>query len=106
MDLDRIDLSTLDNDELERIAMILNLTKIQQDIAKTQQDIAKTQQTLEQDRERWILEQKRLELEREQMRLSQEKLQKELKWYPWLPLLTAMITGGAVVFLLTQLLQK
>ncbi len=87
VDINRIDLQVLDKDELERVKLMLDINKIQADIEATRQSINESQASVE------------------QMKINTAKMQKEMMWFPYIQIITTILTGGVVVFFLTKLLQ-
>ncbi|ELA08732.1 hypothetical protein MOMA_09241 [Moraxella macacae 0408225] len=112
-------LEDLTDHELQRLKTMIDIAKIQADIEMTRQSVNESQKRLDKDleesRERMEESRKRLEKDLEESRQRMEesrintaKLTKELAWYPWLQiattLLTGILTGGFVVFLLGKVL--
>lgn len=101
VDISRINLGELDKENLEKVKLMLDISKIQQDIATSQVTIEKIRQDVEQSRA--TVEQMRLA--NDKYLAETEKLRKETQWFPYLQIITTILTGGVVVFLLTKLLQ-
>lgn len=80
VDISRIDLGSLDRENLEKVKLMLDINKIQVDIEATRQSV-------------------------ELSRATVEKMRKENAWFPWLQIITTMLTGGFVVFFLTYFLK-
>ncbi|MDO4223928.1 MAG: hypothetical protein Q4D05_07875 [Acinetobacter sp.] len=86
------DLETATDAELEKMAKILNITKMQLDIAKIQQEINQNHEinmaTIE------------------KMKAETEKIQKETKFYPMLTFTMGIVAviGGTVAAVITKLL--
>lgn len=93
VDISRIELQALDKDELERVKLMLDISKIQSDIQATQQSIEESKARSRQ-----------ADATLEQIRVTVAKMEKENQWFPWLQIMTTFLTGGVVVFLLTKLL--
>lgn len=79
IDMSRIDLGTLNKEDLEKVKLMLDISKIQQSITESQASV-------------------------EQMKANTAKMQKEMAWFPYLQIITTILTGGGVVFLLTKFL--
>lgn len=95
-----MNLEELDKDELERVKLMVDISKIQADIEATRQSIEATRQSIDESHARI-----------EQMRLSNDKylaetarIRKETEWFPYIQIITTILTGGVVVYLLTKLL--
>lgn len=88
-----VNIDTADKPELERVTMMVNINKIQQDIVESQQRIAKIYQDLELDKKRWEADSKKLEAET-------LKIQKEGRWYPLLPIMLGFL--GVIIALYKQ----
>ncbi len=79
VDISRVDLQSLDKDDLEKVKLMLDINKIQADIEATRQSVNESRATV-------------------------EKMRKENQWFPWLQIMTTFLTGGVVVLVLTKLL--
>ncbi|UZA04785.1 hypothetical protein LP092_15005 (plasmid) [Moraxella bovis] len=81
MDISRIDLGSLEPADLEKVKMMLDIHKIQADIESTRQSVAESMATV-------------------------EKMRKENAWFPWLQIITTLmsglLTGGIIIFFLTH----
>lgn len=86
IDIRSIDLGSLGKDDLEKVKVMLDIHKIQQDIAESQARSRQADATLE------------------QIRVTVAKMEKENKWFPWIQIITTMLTGGIVVFFLAYFL--
>ncbi|WP_323842929.1 hypothetical protein [Moraxella sp. Pampa] len=101
VDISRIDLGALDKENLEKVKLMLDISKIQADIEMTRQSVGKNQVDIESIRQSIAESQASVE----QMKANTAKMQKEMAWFPYLQIITTILTGGVVVFLLTKLLQ-
>lgn len=83
IDIKQIDLGNLNKDELDKVKIMLDISKIQQDISESQARSRQADATI-------------------------EKMRKENSWFPWLQiittLITSLLTGGVVVYALSKLL--
>lgn len=87
VDISRINLGELDRESLEKVKLMLDISKIQQDIVESQSRVGKIEQDVAESR------------------AMVAKMQKEMAWFPYLQIITTILTGGVVVFLLTKFLQ-
>ncbi|OPH36259.1 hypothetical protein LU276_03950 [Moraxella haemolytica] len=83
VDISRIDLQTLDKENLEKVKLMLDISKIQQDIATSQATVEK------------------MRIENDKFVAETKKIEKEARFYPYVTLGSAMV-GGLIVFVLTR----
>lgn len=107
----QIDIESLDKDELERVRLMLDISKIQADIEATRQSVEESRLRGKQIEQSIKESQQGMEATRQSIKESQatiEKMRKELAWYPYLQiattLVTGLLTGGVVVFFLSKVL--
>lgn len=108
VDISRIDLQTLDKDNLEKVKLMLDISKIQADIEMTRQSITESQERMQLNKDRYQadLEQMRQDVAEsratvEQIKANTKKIEKEARFYPYVTLGAAMV-GGLIVFVLTR----
>lgn len=104
VDISRIELQALDKDELERVKLMLDISKIQADIEMTRQSITESQERVKLNADRYQADLEQMRQSVAQSQATVEKMRKENQWFPWLQIMTTFLTGGVVVFLLTKLL--
>lgn len=111
VDISRIDLQTLDKENLEKVKLMLDISKIQQDIAESQVRVSKSNLDIESIRQSITQSQATVEkihqdvaesrASVEQIKANTKKIEKEARMYPYVTLASAMI-GGLIVFVLTR----
>lgn len=112
VDISRIDLQTLDKENLEKVKLMLDINKIQADIEMTRQSIAESQERMQLNKDRYQadLEQMRqsvalsqatvekMRIENDKFIAETKKLEKEARLYPVVPILIALIALLVAVF--------
>lgn len=102
----------LDKESLEKAKLMLDISKIQADIEATRQSVTESQararksdvdienirQTMAQSVAESQLRVHQIEQDIAESRAMVTKMQKEMAWFPYLQIITTILTGGAVVF--------
>lgn len=101
IDLKSIDLGSLSKDDLEKVKLMLDIQKIQQDIIESQARVNKMRVDIDESQSRI----RQAEATLEQIRLTVEKSEKENKWFPYLQIITTIFTSGIIAIILQYFLK-